>query len=645
MQQPIPRVVGGDGVMGDVAATLAKNNPGVIATALSTNAGTASPVTGGNCIDDITMPLPRANAVDPNLVYLDQEQRYQVLTPLDVVAVSGLQQELEGAVLDCAPLQLTRIELLLEEMQLLSQTIDFNDPMMVRAYLSQHKAELPDIVYPYLAISLQFPRAIPRPQNVWYTPSTSHGISNGSPDGQAGWSLILEDLSSLPSLLERWHKPKVSVLQRLRWLEEMIELWEALEPWGGCHSLLTLANLRVDQGDTLCLRRLDTQTTPIAQPGAALGNLWRALLNFQQPGENTSKPPSELAILQRELDQRKVKTLEQLYTLLTDVIAELQIIAPELWFIPATTLTNLDIEQLPVKKQPQQRGRRSREDNSPTAILPDQLVHLEACALTDVGRTRQHNEDYFLIHNRLQQMATPSGQQVQCRGLFILCDGMGGHAEGEVASALAAKTLNQYLSQHWHDQLPAENTMREGINIANQAIYRLNDQQGRTSNGRMGTTLVVACVQDTTVRFAHVGDSRLYSFTIERGLEQLTIDHEVGQRDIRRGVDPEIAYNRPDAYQLTQALGPKDNNFINPEVNSLEFNADALLILCSDGLTDNDLLELEAGTLLEEVLRGQVDLTSGVKQIVDLANRENGHDNITAVMIRLQVNSQLPLQI
>jgi protein phosphatase len=156
---------------------------------------------------------------------------------------------------------------------------------------------------------------------------------------------------------------------------------------------------------------------------------------------------------------------------------------------------------------------------------------------------------------------------------------------------------------------------------------------------------VVACVQDTTVRFAHVGDSRLYSFTIERGLEQLTIDHEVGQRDIRRGVDPEIAYNRPDAYQLTQALGPKDNNFINPEVNSLEFNADALLILCSDGLTDNDLLELEAGTLLEEVLRGQVDLTSGVKQIVDLANRENGHDNITAVMIRLQVNSQLPLQI
>jgi protein phosphatase len=589
-------------------------------------------------VDDITTPMPRPNSMESSIAYLDGQKRYQVLDHLTIVSVAGLRQELEGPLLDCQPLNLTKVELLLEEMQILSQTMDFHNPAMVKAYLSQHKAELPEVVYPYLATYIQFPRAIPRLQDAWYYP-----LEN--PNGSRAWGLVLEDLSTLPSLLERWQSKNVSVLQRLRWLEEMIELWEALEPWGCSQSLLTLANLRVDRGDTLCLRRLDFQTTMVAQPGSSLANLWRALLNFGQMGDSRASFAHELAILQRELDQRQLKTLPQLHALLTDVIAELQTTAPELWFIPATTLATLNLEQLPVKKQPQQGGRRGRADNSPTAILPEQLVHLEAVALTDVGRARQHNEDYFLINNRLQQMMTPMGQQANCQGLFILCDGMGGHAEGEVASALAAKTLNQYLNQHWHEQLPAESTLREGVHIANQAIYRLNDQQGRMGNSRMGTTLVAACVQDTAVRFTHVGDSRLYCFTQERGLEQLTIDHEVGQRDIRRGVEPEIAYARPDAYQLTQALGPKDNNFVHPEVNLVEFDADALLLLCSDGLTDNDLLEIEANPLLHDLLFGQVDLTSGVKQLIALANRQNGHDNITAVLVRLQVQSQLPLQI
>jgi protein phosphatase len=136
-----------------------------------------------------------------------------------------------------------------------------------------------------------------------------------------------------------------------------------------------------------------------------------------------------------------------------------------------------------------------------------------------------------------------------------------------------------------------------------------------------------------------VGDSRLYRLSSKQGLEQVTVDHEVGQREILRGIEPEIAYGRPDAYQLTQALGPRDENFINPDVQFLELNEDTLLILTSDGLSDNDLIEEHWQTHLEPLLSSETSLESGVSNLIDLANHYNGHDNITAVVIRAKVHS------
>jgi len=157
----------------------------------------------------------------------------------------------------------------------------------------------------------------------------------------------------------------------------------------------------------------------------------------------------------------------------------------------------------------------------------------------------------------------------------------------------------------------------------------------------MGTTLVMLLVQDTEVAIAHVGDSRLYRYTRKRGLEQITIDHEVGQREIQRGVDPDIAYARPDAYQLTQALGPRDEHFIKPDVQYLELNEDTLLLLCSDGLTDNDLLENHWQSHIEPLISSQANLDQGVRQLIDLANQCNGHDNITAIAVRAKVRPNL----
>ncbi|MBC6471787.1 MAG: hypothetical protein GDA48_02320 [Hormoscilla sp. GM102CHS1] len=157
----------------------------------------------------------------------------------------------------------------------------------------------------------------------------------------------------------------------------------------------------------------------------------------------------------------------------------------------------------------------------------------------------------------------------------------------------------------------------------------------------MGTTLILVLIQDTNVAIIHVGDSRLYKFTRKQGLMQVPRDHDVAQREIQRGVAPEIAYSRPDAYQLTQALGPRNSDFIKPDIQFLDINEDLLLILSSDGLTDNDLVEQYANTHLEPLISSRASLERGVNELIDLANEYNGHDNITTVLIRAKVRPNL----
>lgn len=99
-----------------------------------------------------------------------------------------------------------------------------------------------------------------------------------------------------------------------------------------------------------------------------------------------------------------------------------------------------------------------------------------------------------------------------------------------------------------------------------------------------------------------------------------------------------------DAYQLTQALGPRDEHSINPDVDFFEINEDTLFILASDGLSDNDLLEIHWQTHLKPLLGSGTNLESGVIDLIDLANQYNGHDNITAILIRAKVRPNLDSQ-
>lgn len=275
--------------------------------------------------------------------------------------------------------------------------------------------------------------------------------------------------------------------------------------------------------------------------------------------------------------------------------------------------------------------------------LSPPLVSWEYAAYTDTGRQRNHNEDYFAIDSKVHKQELPEGAILTKTGLYILCDGMGGHAGGEVASKLAVNTIRKYFQETWTSaELPNQESIKEAVYLANQAIYDLNQQQARSGMGRMGTTLVMLLLQDHQAAIANVGDSRIYYLTHREGLVQLTIDHEVAQREISRGVEPTIAYGRADAYQLTQALGPRDQDYLYPDVSFLDIHEDMLLLLVSDGLSDNECLENHWQTHLQPLLSYDSDLEMGIQDLIELGNEYNGHDNITAILVRVIVSPSQP---
>ncbi|WP_287137151.1 serine/threonine phosphatase [Crocosphaera sp.] len=209
---------------------------------------------------------------------------------------------------------------------------------------------------------------------------------------------------------------------------------------------------------------------------------------------------------------------------------------------------------------------------------------------------------------------------------------------------MAVETLEEFFAENWRKDFPDEETILKGILLANQNLFDVNQKNASSGSGRMGTTLVLMLVDKTKVAVAHVGDSRIYAISRKQGVQQLTIDHEVGQRAIQNGVDPKLAYARPDAYQLTQALGPHNNKYVQPDILFLELAEDSLFLLCSDGLCDNDLVEDHWETYLLPLLKSSQSLNKGMIRLIDFANNYNGHDNITAVFVRLKIRPKVNSQ-
>lgn len=250
-------------------------------------------------------------------------------------------------------------------------------------------------------------------------------------------------------------------------------------------------------------------------------------------------------------------------------------------------------------------------------------MKFKAFGKTDVGIKRSKNEDNFGIDREL--------------GLFIVADGMGGHAAGEIASKMAIDVIFDYIKRTVATGEPyltgfnnrysrAGNRLSSAIILANQLISdtATNNQEWQG----MGTTLVAAWLPDPDsplLSIAHVGDSRAY--LLRHGvLTQITTDHSLVEEQIQRGfISKEEAYTSSIKNMITKALGFRER--VEADVIETELEPGDKLLLCSDGLngmlTDKQIL-----TILK--LTGNLEITC--QQLISAANAKGGKDNITAII-------------
>ncbi len=250
-------------------------------------------------------------------------------------------------------------------------------------------------------------------------------------------------------------------------------------------------------------------------------------------------------------------------------------------------------------------------------------LRIEVAGQTDVGRKRNHNEDNFAILAEY--------------GLYVVADGMGGHASGEVASKMAVDTLQEFFAataddpeRTWPYKMDRnkgyeENRLVTGIKLCNLRIY---EQAQRNAKQRgMGTTLVALFAVEDGIYVAHVGDSRIYRIR-EGAIEQLTEDHSLlnDYKKMKRLTEEEIA-NFPHKNVIVRALGMKDTVKVDTRFEAPR--AGDTVLLCTDGLsgpvTDPAILE---------IVTNAPDLPTASARLIEAANENGGPDNVTCILAR-----------
>ena len=237
-------------------------------------------------------------------------------------------------------------------------------------------------------------------------------------------------------------------------------------------------------------------------------------------------------------------------------------------------------------------------------------VRFAAAAVTDRGRKRPSNEDAF-------------GYSVE-DGVYVVCDGMGGAAAGEIASSIAVdEVLRLLVARDRNSALPA--VAEEAIFAANTAIFSRAQRNPRLSG--MGTTLVALVVEEAHVWVLNVGDSRCYRFRGDR-LEQLTLDHSLVEEQVRLGrMSRAEALRSPLRNMITRALGTQTR--VTPDCFRFEAQPGDIFLLCSDGLSR----ELP-DTQIQSVLSVNQPVADRCARLVEAAKKACGHDNITAILVQ-----------
>lgn len=264
--------------------------------------------------------------------------------------------------------------------------------------------------------------------------------------------------------------------------------------------------------------------------------------------------------------------------------------------------------------------------------LEGDVVQIVSGGVTDVGRVRTNNEDSFRILESLN--------------LFILSDGMGGEAHGEIASAMAVETVANCCSRPEGTKEDTDATLSgsAGANPSPQtkllqnAVLRANlnihqSAQKHPEQRGMGATLTAGWINGSTLSIAHVGDSRAYLLRTG-SLQQLTNDHSLVAEQVRRGIlTPQQAEESDMQSVLLRALGA--NPEVEVDVDQVSLMPRDVLLFCSDGLTRMVTEPEIAGSL-----QAETDPQSAAQKLVELANERGGLDNVSVIVARVQDESK-----
>ncbi len=388
----------------------------------------------------------------------------------------------------------------------------------------------------------------------------------------------------MPELSESWKT--AGSMRQLNWLWQIANLWDSMQVEGVSKTLLQPELLRVEGG---LLRTIELTPNGASAPKLAeLGKLWKSWQKNARIG---------IAQVLEKICDRLIKE---------DVTTATQLIA--------------------------------LLDEALRTVGQKQFLNCNYITLSHTGPKREQNEDACY---------PPSGDPLyQNTGydlsLAIVCDGVGGHQGGEVASSLAIDTIHRRIENvldkpenRYPDSIAIQ--IENSTCVANDQISLRNDSENRQERARMGTTMVMSLIYGHEAYIAHIGDSRVYRIT-RTGCHQMTLDDDLATREVRlNGVLYRQALGMSSSGSLFQALGMNSSTALHPNIRRTIVDEECIFLLCSDGVSDLDRVEQYWQTEILPVLEGKVDLATACQRTINMANTQNGHDNATVALVHCQV--------
>lgn len=380
-------------------------------------------------------------------------------------------------------------------------------------------------------------------------------------------------------------------MRQLNWLWQIAQLWQPLASEGVASSLLDANLLRVEGSLVRLLElRVDSSIVPELPQ---LGEFWQELCQEAKPA--IAELVNQIC---RSLIQREINSPEHLIEVLDKGLADL--------------------------------GK-------------TQKPKIKIATKTETGPSRQRNEDACY-----PAAGTLLSKPPDSTALAIVCDGIGGHEGGNVASHLAIETIHQEV-QHFSklapDHIVPANLLTElekAAAVANDKISQRNDSENRQGRQRMGTTLVMALPIAHEMYITHVGDSRAYWIT-RHGCYQVTLDDDVASREVRLGYAIyREAVQQSSSGSLVQALGMSPSISLHPTAQRFILDEDSIFLLCSDGLSDFDRVDEYWETEILPILTDKTDVVKVANRLIEIANTKNGHDNVTIAVVHCQVKYSEP---